>query len=133
MYLAIQLALAVGVERKSWLQLSWEFLVGGTLGAIAGVAFFFIFGAIGFVCGALFGSLGLLSLMLGGALGGLGLGALVNIARDPQRYNFHWPTISAILLVGLLLARFASSLARRAAEKSAPATEQPMNSSATDA
>jgi hypothetical protein len=79
MFVAIQVAIVIGVERKSWLQLSWEFLVGGS-----GVVFFVIFGAIGWVCGALYGGLGLLSLMVGGALGGLGLGAVANIARSPR-------------------------------------------------
>jgi hypothetical protein len=132
MFVAIQVAIVIGVERKSWLQLSWEFLVGGSLGAIAGVVFFVIFGAIGWVCGALYGGLGLLSLMVGGALGGLGLGAVANIARNPHEYNFHWPSIIAVLVVGSFVAQFLSSMALRAAVRST-AAQKAVNHMATDA
>ena len=127
MFVAIQVAIVIGVERKSWLQLSWEFLVGGS-----GVVFFVIFGAIGWVCGALYGGLGLLSLMVGGALGGLGLGAVANIARNPHEYNFHWPSIIAVLVVGSFVAKFLSSMALRAAVRST-AAQKAVNHMATDA
>lgn len=127
MFVAIQVAIVIGVERKSWLQLSWEFLVGGS-----GVVFFVIFGAIGWVCGALYGGLGLLSLMVGGALGGLGLGAVANIARNPHEYNFHWPSIIAVLVVGFFVAQFLSSMALRAAVRST-AAQKAVNHMATDA
>lgn len=113
LYITIQVALSLGVERKSWLHLSWEFLAGGSLGAIAGVTFFLLFGAIGWVCGALYGSISLLSLMIGGGLGGLGLGALANILRSPENYIFHWPTIGVILVLGIAIAHVMSSLALR--------------------
>ena len=108
MYLAIQIALALGIQEKSWWTRSWEFVVGGSVGAIAGVAFFIIFGAIGWVCGALYGALGVIELALGGALGGLGLGALANIIRNPGRYDFAWPTIVITMLIGGGLAKIAS-------------------------
>ncbi|GAB3477122.1 hypothetical protein [Polaromonas eurypsychrophila] len=122
MYATIQIALSLGVERKSWLQLSWEFLAGGSFGAMAGMAFFILFGAIGWVCGALYGSIGLWMLMIGGGLGGLGLGALANIIRNPQRYTFHWPTILAVAAVGILLALILSSLAFRIAVRAPSAS-----------
>ena len=60
MYFAIQLAIHLGIEKKTWWQFSWEIITGGTLGAIAGVAFFVLVGAVGLVSGAMFGALGLL-------------------------------------------------------------------------
>lgn len=120
MYVAIQVALAYGVERKTWLQLSWEFIAGGSVGAIAGVAFFLVFGAVGWVCGALYGSVGLIALMFGGALGGLGLGAVANILRNPQSYEFDWAIIIASLSIGLLLAHVLSSLAVRLVSRRFP-------------
>jgi hypothetical protein len=128
MYVAIQLAIAWGVDKKSWLQMSWEYLLGGSLGAVAGLSFFLAFGAIGWVCGALYGSLGFLWLMAGGAMGGLGLGAVANIARNPQQYTFHWYINLPVLLFGFVLARFISSAVvrwaiARASPPSAPQAE----------
>jgi hypothetical protein len=113
MYVAIQLAIHGGIEAKSWWQLSWEFIAGGSIGAAAAVLFFVVFGAIGWVSGALFGTIGLVGLMAGGALGGLGLGALVHLVRNPPHYNFHWLTIFVTLAVGLVLACVLSSLIGR--------------------
>jgi ABC-type Na+ efflux pump permease subunit len=118
MYVAIQLSLAWGVEKKAWWQMSWELIAGGSIGAIAGLLFFAVFGSVGWVCGALYGALGLLSLMLGGALGGLGLGAIVHVLRDPQKYNYDWPVIVAVLVCGFVLARALSVLATRTALRS---------------
>lgn len=123
MYVALQLSFAWGVEKKAWWQMSWEFIAGGSIGAIAGLVFFVVFGAIGWVCGALYGALGLLSLMLGGALGGLGLGAMVHILRDPQKYNFDWPVIVAVLVCGFVIARALSTLAARTALRSSQAAK----------
>lgn len=117
MYVVIQLAVACGIEEKSWLQRSWEFVVGGGFGLIAGVAFFVVFGTIGWVCGPIYGSIGLVGLMAGGALGGLGLGALVNIIRNPSHYNFNWPIIIATLVIGGILSKLLSSLVSRKIEQ----------------
>ena len=87
MYAASQLALNLGVEEKSWWQRSWEIFTGGGLGLLAGLSFFLLFGAVGWVSGVAYGALGLLGLATGGALGGLGLGALLNVARNPEKYN----------------------------------------------
>lgn len=113
MYVALQIAVSFGIQSKSWFQMSWELVAGGSFGAIAGLAFFLIFGAIGWVCGAIYGSIGLLWLMVGGALGGLGLGALANIVRNPQRYNFNWTILILVLLAGFFLAKVLSAWAVR--------------------
>ncbi len=112
-YVAVQLAIYWGVDEKSWWQMSWEFVTGGSLGAIAGLAFFVIVGAVGWVSGPIFGSIGLLGLMAGGALGGMGLGALVSIARNPSDFNFSMPTVVATMLVGIVVALALSSLIGR--------------------
>lgn len=117
MYFALQLAVVLGVEKKSWLQMSWELVFGGSIGAIAGLTFFFLFGAIGWVCGAFYGAVGLVSLMVGGALGGLGLGVLANIFRNPQKYVFAWPTILLVVAIGLVVANVLSAVAGRFATR----------------
>ena len=98
-WVCLQIVLFFGVEKKTFIQLFADILGGGAAGAVAGLAFFVIFGAIGYVSGAIYGALGLLSLMVGGALGGLGLGSLLHIARNPDHYNFDWP----IILIGALV------------------------------
>lgn len=110
MYVAIQLAFYIGVEEKSWFQRSWEILAGGGVGLIAGAVFFCLVGAVGWVSGPLFGAVGLLGLATGGALGGMGLGAVINVIRDPEKYNISFGTVFIIILLGAviatLLARF---------------------------
>jgi hypothetical protein len=113
MYVFLLLALHWGVETKSLWQRSWEFFTGGFLGIGAGIAFFFIVGAIGWVSGPVYGAVGLFGLMSGGALGGMGLGALVNIIRNPDHYNHNIPVILIVLVIGVLVARAASSFACR--------------------
>jgi hypothetical protein len=113
MYVAIQVGVAWGIEKKSWLLVSWELVAGGSLGALAGLSFFILFGAIGWVCGTLYGAVGLFWLMVGGGLGGLGLGTPANIARNPERYNFHWPILLGVLVVGFFAARTLSAMAVR--------------------
>jgi hypothetical protein len=108
MYAAIQVAITLGVHEKPWWQRYWECVIGGSVGAIAGIAFFVIFGAIGWVCGPIYGAVGLIGLALGGAFGGLGLGALVNIMRNPDKYSFAWSTIVISLVVGVALAKIIS-------------------------
>ena len=119
-YITIQIAVVLGIEKKSWFERSWDLLAGGSFGAIAGLAFFLLFGAIGWVSGAIYGSLGLLSLMLGGALGGLGLGTIVNIVRDPSHYNFNWLTLIFVLVVGGALAHIVSIFTVKWASKKLP-------------
>lgn len=127
MYVAIQLAIGWGVDKKSWLQMSWDYLLGGSFGAMAGLAFFLLFGAVGWVCGALYGSLGLLWLMIGGSLGGLGIGALANIVRNPQQYTFHWYIIVPVLLLGIVVAKFVStSVVQWAAARLSPPSPPPL-------
>ena len=101
----LQLAILFGVEKKSFLAIAWDQVAGGSTGAIAGVAFFIIIGGIGWVSGAIYGSLGLIALVAGGALVGLGLGSLLNIARNPSHYDINWLIFLAILIMGLVLAR----------------------------
>lgn len=117
MYFSIQLALAWGVEEKSWFELAWDYIAGGSIGVIAGLVFFFAFGAVGWVSGALYGSIGLLSLMVGGGLGGLGLGAIVNVFRRPEKYNFDWLVISLVLLAGIMTAHLVSQIVGRFASE----------------
>ncbi|RDH80663.1 MAG: hypothetical protein DIZ80_16665 [endosymbiont of Galathealinum brachiosum] len=99
LWACIQIILFVGVEKKSFIQMFADIIGGGTIGATIGILFFIVFGAIGWVSGALYGALGVLSLMLGGALGGLGLGSLIHIARNPNHYSFNVP----VILVGALI------------------------------
>jgi len=103
MYLVIHITIIFGVKEKSWFQKSWEFLLGGGVGAIAGAAFFLLFGTIGWVCGPLYGAIGLVLLVTGGALGGLGLGAIINIIRNPSDFIFYPYKIFFILTIGGLL------------------------------
>lgn len=114
MYVAVQLAIYWGVDEKTWWQRSWEFLAGGSVGAIIGVVFFFVFGAIGWVSGPVFGALGLFGLMMGGALGGLGLGALLHIARSPSDFSYNAPVIVLVLLLGVAVALGLATLLGRA-------------------
>ena len=104
MYAASQLALYLGVEEKSWWQRSWEIVTGGGLGLLAGLGFFLLFGAVGWVSGVAYGALGLLALATGGALGGLGLGALLNVARHPEQYNISVPIVFITLVTGTAFA-----------------------------
>jgi hypothetical protein len=120
MFIALQIAISFGVEKKSWFQRSWELVVGGSFGALAGLTFFLVVGAIGWVSGVLYGSVGLIGLMIGGALGGLGMGALANIIRNPQSYNFHWPILIGVLLMGWLLAKVLSSWVEKRANNLIP-------------
>lgn len=106
---ALLLAYLFGVEKKSWWQLSWEFVTGGAVGVAAGAFFFFWFGAVGLVSGALFGALSLAGLVASGFVGGLGLGAVVHLLRHPERYNFNVTLIASILMAGLALAWLTSS------------------------
>jgi hypothetical protein len=103
LYLTAYLTLYFGVEEKSVFERFWDLITGGGVGLVAGVAFFVVFGAIGWVSGALFGAIGLFGLAFGGALGGLGLGALVNVVRDPGKYNYHWGVIALIVTAGAAL------------------------------
>jgi len=80
MYASLQLAIALGIEKKAFYTYAWDLIVGGSTGAFLGLVFFLVFGGIGWVSGAIYGSIGLISLMLGGALGGLGLSSIVHIA-----------------------------------------------------
>ena len=132
MYFAIQLAIHLGIEKKTWWQFSWEIITGGTLGAIAGVAFFVLVGAVGLVSGAMFGALGLLGPAAGGALGGLGLGALVHIANNPDRYNFNWPVITVVLILGLLIAKAVASAIASAAERRSNRIDIPIRDASRD-
>lgn len=106
MYAAIQLAIYLGVEEKSWLQLYWDIIAGGSIGVTAGAVFFVLFGAIGWVSGLAYGAIGLIGMATGGALGGLGLGALVNVIRHPERYDINYVTVFGVLAIGALVARW---------------------------
>lgn len=98
----IQVLLAFGIEKKSFFQIFADILGGGAMGMTAGLVFFIVFGAIGWVSGAIYGAIGIFTLMVGGALGGMGLGALVHVARNPDQYVFNWP----VLLIGTLISFF---------------------------
>jgi len=119
-YFTLLAAGALGVEDKSWFERSWDLLAGGSFGAVAGLVFFLLFGAIGWVSGVVYGSLGLLSLMMGGALGGLGLGTIVNMVRHPDDYTVNYPLFFFILFAGVALAYYLSNLAEEWASKKFP-------------
>jgi len=121
MYASLQIGVVWGIEKKSWWLVSWELVAGGSAGALAGLTFFLLFGAIGWVCGPLYGVVGLFWLMVGGGLGGLGVGALANIARNPERYNFHWPILLSVLVVGFFMAKMLSAMAVRIAQRAVEA------------
>lgn len=113
MYAVTQLALFLGVDEKSWFQQSWELVTGGSIGLLAGVVFFLVFGAIGWVSGPIYGAIGLLGMAAGGALGGLGLGALVNVIRDPDHYNISYITVVGVLIVGSVIAGWLARIVGR--------------------
>lgn len=112
MYVFLQLAIVLGVEKKELYKYAWDLIAGGSTGALMGLLFFLMFGAIGWVSGAIYGSIGLISLILGGALGGLGLGSLVHIARNPDRYEINWLILVSVLFVGVLISRYLAQMAR---------------------
>ncbi len=124
MYATVQLALYLGIEEKSWLQRSWELVAGGGIGLLAGVAFFVVFGAIGWVSGLAYGAIGLLGLATGGALGGLGLGALMNVIRDPDKYKIDHFTVVAVLAIGAVIAGWlARIVGRKLSRQSQPQSD----------
>jgi len=88
-------------EEKSWFEMSWELVTGGSFGALAGLLFYLLIGGIGFVAGPLiYGSLGLLSLIIGGTLTGLGFGTIANAFRHPDNLNYINPGFSLVLIFG---------------------------------
>jgi hypothetical protein len=105
-WLFIQIILLIGVEKKSLFQLFADILGGGTAGALMRLLFFVVFEAIGWVSGALYGALGLLSLMFGGALAGLGMVSLIHIARNPCHYNFIFPVILVSIVITWLFVKW---------------------------
>jgi len=123
-WLCLQIILILGVEKKSFFQIFADILGGGTVGATIGILFFLIFGVVGWVSGAIYGALGLFSLMLGGALGGLGLGALIHIARNPGHYDFNAPVIIIGILATYMLVNLASSTAGRLYDEHGPLLSQ---------
>lgn len=123
MYAATQLAFYLGIEEKSWWQRSWEIVTGGGLGLLAGLSFFLLFGAVGWVSGVAYGALGLLGLATGGALGGLGLGALLKVARHPEQYNISIPILFITLAIGGALATWSAKWAGRQLNKQFPRAE----------
>lgn len=98
--ITVYAAVHLGTSEKSLWQRSWELVAGGTAGALVGIAFFVVFGSIGFVCGPIFGAVGVVGLALGGGLAGLGLTSVVSVFRSPSSYNFDLATIGAVLAVG---------------------------------
>jgi hypothetical protein len=122
MYAAIQLALYLGVEEKSWLRRWAELVTGGGVGLVAGVVFVAVFGAVGWVSGPVYGAIGLFGLAAGGALGGLGIGAILNVIRDRNKYDISAPTVLAVLLVGAVIAGW---LARIVGRKFSPPMPPP--------
>jgi vacuolar-type H+-ATPase subunit I/STV1 len=110
MYGVVQISIALGIEEKAWWEKTWDFITGGTIGLISGVGIAIFIGTIGWVSGPIYGSIGALGLAAGGALGGLGLGAIVNIIRDPKDYDFAWGILVPTLLLGGLAATYLSQL-----------------------
>jgi hypothetical protein len=103
-FAAASFGLALGVDPKSWWERALGSVGGGLLGAIGGIGFFVLVGAIGWVSGPLFGAIGLLGLFAGGALSGMGLGAIVDIFRRPGNYHFDAVTLLLALAIGLVAA-----------------------------
>lgn len=116
----IQVILLIGVEKKSLLQMFADIVGGGAAGALLGLVFFLVFGAIGWVSGALYGALGLLSLMSGGALAGLGLGSVIHIARNPNHYSFNVPVILMGIVFSWVLVKWATSRVGRLYDQHGP-------------
>jgi len=81
------LAITLGIEKKAFHTYAWDLIAGGSTGALTGLLFFLVFGGVGWVSGAIYGSIGLISLMLGGALGGLGLSSIVHVQDTPIIMN----------------------------------------------
>ena len=124
MWFSIHLILLLGVEKKSLFQMFADILGGGTTGALTGLLFFLLFGAIGWVSGALYGAFGLLSLMFGGALAGLGLGSIIHIARNPDHYNFNITVILVGVVVMYLLVKWVMSKVGRLYDEHGPSLIQ---------
>ncbi|MEZ5627257.1 MAG: hypothetical protein R3E34_07005 [Rhodocyclaceae bacterium] len=101
---AIYIGILLGVEEKAWWEKAWGFVAGGSLGAMAGIGFFALVGAIGWVSGPVFGAIGLFGLVTGGALGGMGLGSLVDLIRNPDDYNVNHLTLLAAATIGTIAA-----------------------------
>ena len=98
------IGIALGVEEKSLWEKAWGSLTAGSLGAVAGLGFFLLVGAVGWVSGPVFGAIGALGLITGGALGGMGLGNIVDIFRNPGNYKFDVTILLSALAIGVLAA-----------------------------
>ena len=120
MCLCLQIILVLGVEEKSLFQIFADIIAGGTVGVAIGVGFFLIFGAVGWVSGAIYGAFGLFTLMLGGALGGFGVGSLIHIVRNPNHYNYNIFIIFMGGLVTVLLVKWVSGVAGRLYDEHGP-------------
>lgn len=104
-FIGCNLAILLGVEEKSLFQRLGEIFSGGTIGALAGLGFFLIYGGVGLVSGALHGAIGLISLVAAGGLSGMGVGSIFYVLRDPDKYNFTWPVIIPIVVLTFYIAK----------------------------
>lgn len=103
-FIGCKLAIFFGVEEKGLFQRAWDIITSGSIGALAGLGFFLIYGGVGLVSGTLHGALGLISLVTAGGLSGLGLGSIIYIMRDPEKYNFTWSVIIPIVILTFYIA-----------------------------
>jgi len=118
MSVSLYFAIDQGITKKSMWERGYSLLAGGGVGAVAGWGLFAVVGTIGFVAGpAFFGALGAGALMAIGALGGVGVGAVldtgIRAAKNPERFNINYGLIFLIMAVGLIVALLASHFAIR--------------------
>ena len=117
LYLGAHLAVMLGVKPKPWFIRMWYFFAGGGVGATLGAVFALTIGAIGLVCGPLFGALGLFGLAGLGALGGIGVAGLANVILHPAQFNFNYPALTLVMgtaaVAGWWLSSRAAGVVRR--------------------
>ncbi|MBY6205630.1 hypothetical protein [Halomonas denitrificans] len=108
-YITLLLAVALGIEEKSFWEKNWDIVMGGGLGWLFGIGAFAVVGVTVWFAGPFMGAFGLISMATGGLLGGLGLGSVIHVLRDPSDYNFNVPVISAVAVGGMIVSWFLSN------------------------
>jgi hypothetical protein len=99
----VWITLVLGVEKKSLFSIITGLFAGGAVGFIAGAIGFAIVGTVGWVAGAAYGAVGLVSFLVGGSLGGLALGGIADVLRNPSHYDYNY----LIIILGISIALYA--------------------------